>query len=155
MHFDEHHILVLDLEATSTEALTALETAEIQVCSVRRRRGSCVVEGRVCVCVCVGLGAFVSVFPRRGREWEERAASLCLRPVSSCLWAPKGLRGGGGKPSYPLLLLTSSPPQHPPPTHTPRHDDKAATVAAIAELQGADPDREAVLVNVYQVTHDR
>lgn len=29
---------------------------------------------------------------------------------------------------------------------------QAAAVAAVAELQGADPEREAVVVNVYQVT---
>lgn len=30
-HFDDHHVLVLNLEATSVEALPELETAEIQV----------------------------------------------------------------------------------------------------------------------------
>lgn len=42
VHFDDHHILVLDLEATSTEALDKLDAAEIQVCRPHYMDKKCV-----------------------------------------------------------------------------------------------------------------
>jgi len=36
VHFDDHHVLVLNFEATSIEALETLDTAEIQVRTVLR-----------------------------------------------------------------------------------------------------------------------
>lgn len=53
VHFDDHHVLVLSLEATSVEALASLEAAEVQV-------------HFVCLFMCVCYVGFGALRCRRG-----------------------------------------------------------------------------------------